>query len=170
MSSSTRRRARDRTVTEAILLDTHIALWLDSGDERLRPSTRAPIDGCRRKRRDNFPECLDSLGGRASRRYRTHRPRRRRFRLRMSRPTGERSHHLPPGRRCPDRGGSRQADRWRQDRSHRHSFAPIAGGRGTRRLSVLRTSGIGAGSRRCLLDRAGSRCPARRGDGQEIER
>jgi PIN domain nuclease of toxin-antitoxin system len=33
-------------VTDALLLDTHIALWLDSGDERLRPSTRALIDGC----------------------------------------------------------------------------------------------------------------------------
>jgi PIN domain nuclease of toxin-antitoxin system len=32
-------------VTDAILLDTHIALWLDSG-ERLRPSTRALIDNC----------------------------------------------------------------------------------------------------------------------------
>jgi len=29
-----------------LLLDTHVALWLDSGDERLRPSTRASIDGC----------------------------------------------------------------------------------------------------------------------------
>jgi PIN domain nuclease of toxin-antitoxin system len=28
------------------LLDTHIALWLDSGDDRLRSSTRALIDGC----------------------------------------------------------------------------------------------------------------------------
>lgn len=28
------------------MLDTHIALWLDSGDDRLRPSTRALIDGC----------------------------------------------------------------------------------------------------------------------------
>jgi len=33
-------------VTDALLLDTHIALWLDSGDDRLRPSTRALIDGC----------------------------------------------------------------------------------------------------------------------------
>jgi PIN domain nuclease of toxin-antitoxin system len=33
-------------VTDAILLDTHIALWLDSGDERLRPSTRELIDQC----------------------------------------------------------------------------------------------------------------------------
>jgi PIN domain nuclease of toxin-antitoxin system len=32
-------------VTDAVLLDTHIALWLDSGSERLRPSTRALIDG-----------------------------------------------------------------------------------------------------------------------------
>jgi PIN domain nuclease of toxin-antitoxin system len=30
----------------AVLLDTHIALWLDSGDERLRPSTRTLIDMC----------------------------------------------------------------------------------------------------------------------------
>jgi PIN domain nuclease of toxin-antitoxin system len=27
-----------------VLLDTHIALWLDSGDKRLRPPTRALID------------------------------------------------------------------------------------------------------------------------------
>jgi PIN domain nuclease of toxin-antitoxin system len=33
-------------VTGAVLLDTHIALWLDSGSERLRLSTRALIDGC----------------------------------------------------------------------------------------------------------------------------
>jgi PIN domain nuclease of toxin-antitoxin system len=33
-------------VTDALLLDTHIALWLDSGDDRLRHSTRALIDGC----------------------------------------------------------------------------------------------------------------------------
>jgi PIN domain nuclease of toxin-antitoxin system len=33
-------------VTESLLLDTHIALWLDSGDNRLRPSTRALIDDC----------------------------------------------------------------------------------------------------------------------------
>jgi PIN domain nuclease of toxin-antitoxin system len=33
-------------VTDALLLDTHITLWLDSGDERLRPGTRARIDGC----------------------------------------------------------------------------------------------------------------------------
>jgi PIN domain nuclease of toxin-antitoxin system len=31
-------------VNDAILLDTHIALWLDSGSERLRHSTRALID------------------------------------------------------------------------------------------------------------------------------
>jgi PIN domain nuclease of toxin-antitoxin system len=35
-------------VTESLLLDTHIALWLDSGSERLRPSTRALLDACRR--------------------------------------------------------------------------------------------------------------------------
>jgi PIN domain nuclease of toxin-antitoxin system len=33
-------------VTDAVLLDTHVALWLDSGDERLRAPTRALIDGC----------------------------------------------------------------------------------------------------------------------------
>jgi PIN domain nuclease of toxin-antitoxin system len=32
-------------VTDALLLDTHIVLWLDSGDRRLRQSTRALIDG-----------------------------------------------------------------------------------------------------------------------------
>jgi PIN domain nuclease of toxin-antitoxin system len=32
-------------VTDRLLLDTHVALWLDSGDERLRASTRALIDG-----------------------------------------------------------------------------------------------------------------------------
>ena len=30
----------------ALLLDTHVALWLDSGDDRLRPSTRGLIDSC----------------------------------------------------------------------------------------------------------------------------
>lgn len=33
-------------MTAALLLDTHIALWLDSGNERLRPPTRALIDDC----------------------------------------------------------------------------------------------------------------------------
>jgi PIN domain nuclease of toxin-antitoxin system len=33
-------------VTDRLLLDTHVALWLDSGDERLRASTRTLIDGC----------------------------------------------------------------------------------------------------------------------------
>jgi PIN domain nuclease of toxin-antitoxin system len=33
-------------VTERLLLDTHIVLWLDSGDDRLRQSTRALIDAC----------------------------------------------------------------------------------------------------------------------------
>jgi PIN domain nuclease of toxin-antitoxin system len=33
-------------VTDALLLDTHIALWLDSGDKRLRGPTQALIDGC----------------------------------------------------------------------------------------------------------------------------
>lgn len=31
---------------DRLLLDTHIVLWLDSGDERLSVSTRALIDGC----------------------------------------------------------------------------------------------------------------------------
>ncbi|MGA9767368.1 MAG: type II toxin-antitoxin system VapC family toxin [Rhodomicrobium sp.] len=31
-------------MTESLLLDTHIVLWLDSGDGRLRPPTRALID------------------------------------------------------------------------------------------------------------------------------
>lgn len=33
-------------MTDRLLLDTHIALWLDSGDERLSPTTRTLIDGC----------------------------------------------------------------------------------------------------------------------------
>jgi PIN domain nuclease of toxin-antitoxin system len=33
-------------LTHRLLLDTHVALWLDSGDERLRSSTCASIDGC----------------------------------------------------------------------------------------------------------------------------
>jgi len=33
-------------VSPALLLDTHIALWLDSGDRRLRPATRKSIDEC----------------------------------------------------------------------------------------------------------------------------
>jgi PIN domain nuclease of toxin-antitoxin system len=33
-------------VTDTLLLDTHIALWLDSGNERLRPATRDLIDAC----------------------------------------------------------------------------------------------------------------------------
>jgi PIN domain nuclease of toxin-antitoxin system len=33
-------------MTDRLLLDTHIALWLDSGDDRLQPSTRALVDGC----------------------------------------------------------------------------------------------------------------------------
>jgi PIN domain nuclease of toxin-antitoxin system len=33
-------------VTDALLLDTHIALWLDSGDDRLRSATHAMIDDC----------------------------------------------------------------------------------------------------------------------------
>jgi len=31
-------------VTAGLLLDTHIALWLDTGNDRLRPATRAAID------------------------------------------------------------------------------------------------------------------------------
>ncbi len=34
-------------MTEGLLLDTHIARWLDTGDGRLRPATRALIDRCR---------------------------------------------------------------------------------------------------------------------------
>jgi PIN domain nuclease of toxin-antitoxin system len=33
-------------MNDALLLDTHIALWLDSGDEQLKAPTRARIDGC----------------------------------------------------------------------------------------------------------------------------
>ena len=33
-------------MTDRLLLDTHIVLWLDSGDERLSVSTRALIDEC----------------------------------------------------------------------------------------------------------------------------
>ncbi|MGH7049713.1 MAG: type II toxin-antitoxin system VapC family toxin [Acetobacteraceae bacterium] len=33
-------------MSEALLFDTHIALWLDSGDARLRQSTRLLIDDC----------------------------------------------------------------------------------------------------------------------------
>jgi PIN domain nuclease of toxin-antitoxin system len=36
-------------VTDALLLDTHIALWLDSGDQRLRPATRTLIEDCWRR-------------------------------------------------------------------------------------------------------------------------
>jgi PIN domain nuclease of toxin-antitoxin system len=35
-------------LSDAFLLDTHIALWLDSGHQSLRASTRAFIDDCRR--------------------------------------------------------------------------------------------------------------------------
>lgn len=34
-------------MSEGLLLDTHIALWLDGGDEKLRPPTRTLIDDCR---------------------------------------------------------------------------------------------------------------------------
>lgn len=33
-------------MTGALLLDTHIVLWLDSGSDRLRSATRALIDAC----------------------------------------------------------------------------------------------------------------------------
>jgi PIN domain nuclease of toxin-antitoxin system len=33
-------------VTDRLLLDTHIALWLESGDQHLRPPTRSLIDQC----------------------------------------------------------------------------------------------------------------------------
>lgn len=33
-------------MTDRLLLDTHVALWLDSGDDRLRSSTRVLIDDC----------------------------------------------------------------------------------------------------------------------------
>jgi PIN domain nuclease of toxin-antitoxin system len=33
-------------VSDHLLLDTHIVLWLDSGDEHLRAATRALIDRC----------------------------------------------------------------------------------------------------------------------------
>jgi PIN domain nuclease of toxin-antitoxin system len=33
-------------MTQRLLLDTHIVLWLDSGDERLHPATRELIDRC----------------------------------------------------------------------------------------------------------------------------
>jgi PIN domain nuclease of toxin-antitoxin system len=37
-------------VSSSLLLDTHIALWLNGGDERLRTSTRERIEGCWRDR------------------------------------------------------------------------------------------------------------------------
>jgi len=46
MSSLMPRPAESSNVTGSLLLDTHIALWLDSGDDHLRSSTRALIDGC----------------------------------------------------------------------------------------------------------------------------
>ncbi len=33
-------------MSDAVLLDTHIALWLDAGSDRLKPSTRKRIDDC----------------------------------------------------------------------------------------------------------------------------
>ena len=38
--------SRDRRVTDSFLLDTHIVLQLDSGDDHLRPSTGALLDRC----------------------------------------------------------------------------------------------------------------------------
>jgi PIN domain nuclease of toxin-antitoxin system len=35
-----------RSNGDALLLDTHIALWLDSGDDRLRSSTQHLVDRC----------------------------------------------------------------------------------------------------------------------------
>ncbi|HEX3864884.1 MAG TPA: type II toxin-antitoxin system VapC family toxin [Stellaceae bacterium] len=35
-------------MNDALLLDTHIVLWLDAGDDRLRRDTRVVIDECRR--------------------------------------------------------------------------------------------------------------------------
>lgn len=45
-------------MTNGLLLDTHIVLWLDSGDDRLRLSTRALIDGCWR---DGGTVCLSAV-------------------------------------------------------------------------------------------------------------
>ncbi len=36
-------------MTDALLLDTHIALWLENGDARLRPSTLSLIEACWRQ-------------------------------------------------------------------------------------------------------------------------
>lgn len=33
-------------MTDDLLLDTHIALWLENGDDRLRPPTLSLIEGC----------------------------------------------------------------------------------------------------------------------------
>jgi PIN domain nuclease of toxin-antitoxin system len=35
-------------LTHEVLLDTHIAIWLENGDQRLRPATLALIEDCRR--------------------------------------------------------------------------------------------------------------------------
>jgi PIN domain nuclease of toxin-antitoxin system len=40
------RPAESSNVADSLLLDTHIALWLDSGDDHLRTSTQGLIDGC----------------------------------------------------------------------------------------------------------------------------
>jgi PIN domain nuclease of toxin-antitoxin system len=45
-------------VIDAVLLDRHIALWLDSGSERLRPSTRAFIDRHWRNGGTVFPSAV----------------------------------------------------------------------------------------------------------------
>jgi len=68
-------------VTGALLLDTHIALWLESGDERLR-SDDARLD--RRLlggRWNDLRQRRDRLGDRPARGCRPHRPRRRRHAL-----------------------------------------------------------------------------------------
>jgi PIN domain nuclease of toxin-antitoxin system len=45
-------------VTDALLLDTHIALWLKSGNQRLSPATRSLIDDCWR---DGGTVCLSAV-------------------------------------------------------------------------------------------------------------
>jgi PIN domain nuclease of toxin-antitoxin system len=45
-------------LTETLLLDTHIALWLDGGDDRLRSTTRSLIDDCWR---DGGIVCLSAI-------------------------------------------------------------------------------------------------------------
>jgi PIN domain nuclease of toxin-antitoxin system len=36
-------------MSDGLLIDTHIALWLDSGNDQLKPATRDLIDRCWRK-------------------------------------------------------------------------------------------------------------------------